>query len=86
MAKATRLRSSARWLWKGAAARMVASKARSSVRPLAGRAWMYRPRLRSEWVRDRRPERLRYSLSRAVSSLRGAKVLPILTFSPPSHQ
>jgi hypothetical protein len=40
MAKASRLRFSSRRFWKGAAARMVASKAMSSVRPLAGRAWM----------------------------------------------
>lgn len=37
-------------------------------------------------MRERRPARLRESLSSGVSSLRGLNDLPILTFSPPSHQ
>jgi hypothetical protein len=40
MAKATRLRISLRCAWKGAAARMVASNAKSSALPGDGRAWM----------------------------------------------
>ena len=86
MAKATRLRISVRSFWKGAAARIVASNARSSVLPGAGRAWIYLPRLRSVIVRERLPECLRVSLSSAVSSLRGTKLSPALTFCPPSHQ
>ncbi len=65
---------------------MVASKAISVVFPLAGRDIIYRPRLRSVRVRERRPADFRVNLSNGVSILRGAKVSPAFTCCPPSHQ
>ena len=86
IAKATFLRCSCLRFWNGAAARRVASKARSSVAPFEGLAWIYRPRFRLVCVCDRLPECLLVSLSSGVSNFLGSKVSPTFTFCPPSHQ
>jgi hypothetical protein len=65
---------------------MVASKAISDSSPLAGRAWIYLPRLVSVRVWDLRPLERRFCRSRGASILSGSIVSPILTGLPPSHQ
>lgn len=76
-----------RRIWCGAAARSVASKARSrTLSPRGRRAWIYRPRFRSVLVRERRPACLRVRRSSWVSSRRGANSCVLLIFCPPSHQ
>lgn len=65
---------------------MVASKAISDRSPLAGRAWIYRPRRVSDLVWDLRPLLRRCWRSRGASILSASIVSPIFTGLPPSHQ
>lgn len=65
----------------------MASKAKSrTLSPFGRRDWIYRPRLRSVLVRERRPACLRVSRSSCVSRRRGANSWVLFTFCPPSHQ
>lgn len=76
-----------RRFWKGAAARKVASKARSVTLSFLGRrARIYRPRLRSVLVWERRPACLRVSRSSWVSRRRALNSCLDWIFWPPSHQ
>ena len=69
-----------------AAARKVASIARSEGSRGEGRARTYRPRLSVVTVRLRRPPERRSWRSMGVSSRRGSKSAPISVDRPPSHQ